>query len=51
MYHIKDNKRSLTSARALYTALEEMLTTNSLDDINISSLVKRGAGWAQHILS
>lgn len=41
MYHIKNDKRSITSANALYRALIQMLNTTSLDKIKVTSLVKK----------
>lgn len=41
MYHIKDDKRSLTSANALYNALQTLLTQEELNDISVSKLVKK----------
>lgn len=40
MYHIKHDHRSLTSAQALYHALQGELATKSLEQISISDLVK-----------
>ncbi|MGM9892540.1 TetR/AcrR family transcriptional regulator C-terminal domain-containing protein [Limosilactobacillus sp.] len=41
MYHIKSDKRSLTSATALYRALIDELKTKALTEVNITELVKR----------
>lgn len=41
MYHIKNDKRSETSANALYRALIQMLQSTPLQDINITKLVER----------
>lgn len=41
MYHIKSDKRSVTSATALYQALIKELQTKPLTAVNITELVKR----------
>ncbi len=41
MYHIKNDKRSETSADALYRALIEMLKTTPLVEVNITKLVEK----------
>lgn len=41
MYHIKDDKRSITSANALYNALQTLLKTEQLNDISVSKLVRK----------
>lgn len=41
MYHIKNDKRSITSANALYNALINDLHSETLKDVSITSLVKQ----------
>ena len=41
MYHIKNDKRSETSANALYHALIETLKTTPLEEVNITKLVEK----------
>lgn len=41
MYHIKNDKRSETSANALYHALIETLKTTPLEEVNITKLVAK----------
>lgn len=41
MYHIKNDKRSITSATALYNALINNLHTKALTDVSVTALVKQ----------
>lgn len=41
MYHIKKDKRSVHSAKVLYQALVQELKLNQLDQISVSTLVKK----------